>query len=81
MENALYKRALGYDYEVIRTEHREGAPDKVITTTRHVVGDTTAQIFWLKNRKPEKWKTKDNIEVEQYKETHIYIPELDPESE
>lgn len=26
-------------------------------------GDTTAQIFWLKNRRPGKWRDKQNIEV------------------
>lgn len=26
-------------------------------------GDTTAQIFWLKNRKPNAWREKQNIEV------------------
>ena len=26
-------------------------------------GNTTAQIFWLKNRKPEQWREKQNIEM------------------
>ena len=26
-------------------------------------GDTTAQIFWLKNRRPNKWRDKQNIEL------------------
>ena len=26
-------------------------------------GDTTAQIFWLKNRRPDIWRDKQNIEV------------------
>ena len=25
-------------------------------TRKHVPGDTTAQIFWLKNRAPDEWK-------------------------
>lgn len=32
-------------------------------------GNTTAQIFWLKNRKPQQWKDKVNIENENNKET------------
>ena len=34
---------------------------------RALSGDTTAQIFWLKNRKPEKWRDKplDRINEEQ----------------
>ena len=31
-------------------------------TTKEVAGDTTAQIFWLKNRKPAEWRDKQNIE-------------------
>ena len=27
-------------------------------------GDTTAMIFWLKNRQPGKWRDKRNLEVE-----------------
>lgn len=30
--------------------------------TKEVVPDTTAQIFWLKNRKPAQWRDKQNIE-------------------
>lgn len=32
-------------------------------------GNITAQIFWLKNRKPKSWKDKVNIEDESNKET------------
>ena len=28
--------------------------------TRAIQGDVTAQIFWLKNRKPDKWRDKPN---------------------
>ena len=30
---------------------------------KEVVPDTAAQIFWLKNRKPEAWRDKQNLEV------------------
>ena len=26
-------------------------------------GNTTAQIFWLKNRRPDKWRDKQNVEL------------------
>lgn len=55
IENALFKRAKGYDYEETREESKDGKIVKRIVTTKHVPGDTTAQIFWLKNRKPEYW--------------------------
>lgn len=31
-------------------------------TKKHVPPDTTAQIFWLKNRKPEQWRDKPRSE-------------------
>lgn len=30
---------------------------------KEVVPDTTAQIFWLKNRMPDKWRDKQNVEI------------------
>ena len=62
VENALLKRALGYDYEEITTEifdMPDGTQRKHIRkVTKMVVPDTTAQIFWLKNRRPDKWRDK-----------------------
>ncbi len=54
VENALLKRALGYNYEEVTYEN--GRETKKVT--KQVAPDTTAQIFWLKNRKPSKWKDK-----------------------
>lgn len=62
VENALLKRALGYRYQEITEEIIEdentGESKLVVTkrVTKEVVPDTTAQIFWLKNRKPKEWK-------------------------
>lgn len=58
VENALLKRALGYDYTEERVEISEKDGRKVIQTTKHIAADTTAQIFWLKNRRPDKWRDK-----------------------
>lgn len=72
VENALLKRALGYDYEEITTEAEEiptGKLDKdgnpivkqkkhIRKTKKMVVPDVTAQIFWLKNRRPGRWRDK-----------------------
>lgn len=68
VENALLKRALGYTYnEVTREQFKNpdtGEYELTITKviTKEVVPDTTAQIFWLKNRKPEAWRDKKDIE-------------------
>lgn len=65
VENALLKRALGYEYEEVCTEITElpgGKQRKHIKkTTKMVLPDVTAQIFWLKNRRQGRWR--DKIEV------------------
>lgn len=63
VENALLKRALGYKYEEVKTEIGEDGT-KVTKTIKEVVPDTTAQIFWLKNRKPEQWRDKRDVSVD-----------------
>ena len=30
---------------------------------KEVEPDTTAQIFWLKNRKPDKWRDKQDVQI------------------
>lgn len=51
---SLYKRAIGYEYEEI---NRVGNRVK-----KQVMPDVLAQIFWLKNRRPEEWRDKQDIE-------------------
>jgi ACT domain-containing protein len=62
VENALLKRALGSKTkELKKTIDAEG--NEIITeTVKEIVPDTTAQIFWLKNRKPEQWRDKKHID-------------------
>lgn len=57
VENALLKRALGYKYSE-QAVTKEGIVD--IEKQQHP--DTTAQIFWLKNRKPREWRDKQDVE-------------------
>lgn len=52
IQNALKKGKEVVDYQV------ENALLK-----NALKGDTTAQIFWLKNRRADKWRDKQNIEV------------------
>ena len=102
VENALLRRALGYDYtertakvvdrdkDVIDSERREfenrykldnpeaslqevkDAAVKAIPTRERIVflevdkqvaPDTTAGIFWLKNRKPHEWRDRKETEI------------------
>ena len=56
VENALLKRALGYSYDEVKREIYPDGTEKQVVTTKEVAPDTTAQIFWLKNRKPDNWR-------------------------
>lgn len=62
VENALLKRALGYEYEEVKEKFENGICVERTITKKEVVADTTAQIFWLKNRKPEEWRDKPEAE-------------------
>lgn len=59
VENALLKRALGYKYDEITYEN--GKETKRVT--KEVQPDTTAQIFWLKNRRPDKWRDRKELDA------------------
>jgi len=69
VENALYNRAVGYEYEETTEElrfNRETGQKEMVVTKRvkkMVPPDTVAQIFWLKNRKPGEWRDKRDVEV------------------
>lgn len=66
VENALYKRALGYEYEevkmVVEKDEKGNEKKRQEKVIKKVVPDVTAQIFWLKNRKPEQWRDRHNID-------------------
>lgn len=62
VENALLKRALGYTEEEVITEiieQPDGKQRKQVRKVKRIFPpDVTAQIFWLKNRKPKQWREK-----------------------
>ena len=62
VENALLKRALGYEYEEVKEKFEGNVMTERTVTKKEVVPDVTAQIFWLKNRKPDKWRDKPGYE-------------------
>ena len=69
VENSLLKRAKGCTV-VEETQELMINPDtgkRELITTKKVIKeippDTTAQIFWLKNRRPDLWRDKQNVEL------------------
>ena len=68
VESALYKRAMGYEYEETTTEvvvdkDGNGTTTFVRKTKKQIAPDTTAQIFWLKNRQSARWKDRHDMDV------------------
>lgn len=57
VENALLKSALGFTYDEVMTEESDDGIKKRVTK-KMVLPNVTAQIFWLKNRRPEQWREK-----------------------
>lgn len=84
VENALLKRALGYDYEETVTEIEElgeGRQKKhVRKVKKHMPADVTAQIFWLKNRRPGRWRDKIEAAPEVGNELLVSLIELERRS-
>ena len=64
VENALLKRALGYKYSEVKTESFSDGSVKKTVIVKEMPSDVTAQIYWLKNRKPENWRDKPSNEKE-----------------
>ena len=76
VENSLLERALGGIHEVKkhikvkqtyydeRGRKCEKEEIKEVMDEVYTPGDTTAQIFWLKNRMPEKWREKQSLLLE-----------------
>jgi hypothetical protein len=57
VEKSLYERALGYSHPEVKVFNNAG---EIITyeVTKHYPPDPTSMIFWLKNRRPEQWRDK-----------------------
>lgn len=65
VENALLKRAVtGYTITEVKVEEDREGRKRTTKTTREVPADTRAQMYWLNNRNPNRWKNKTKVEVE-----------------
>jgi hypothetical protein len=67
VERSLYQKATGYQYteqqaiKIKLEQYREEV--EVVEVERHSPADTTAAIFWLKNRRKSEWRDKHEHEV------------------
>ncbi|HRQ36250.1 MAG TPA: terminase [Chiayiivirga sp.] len=59
VERSLFQRAIGYEQDEVKIFMPAGAEEPVYAPYRaKIAPDTTACIFWLKNRRPDNWRDK-----------------------
>lgn len=60
VKESLYRRATGYSHPEEKVFNHQG---EIIShqTTKHYPPDSTAMIFWLKNRQPEEWRDRQEL--------------------
>ncbi|MBL7390681.1 helix-turn-helix domain-containing protein [Escherichia coli] len=63
---SLYQKATGYNYveqQAFKVKvDRDKEELEIADVERHAPADTTAAIFWLKNRQKDQWRDKQEIE-------------------
>ncbi len=86
VENALYKKACGFTKKITKpfkvkeviyeNGRRVKEKEEIIYAEEEVYipPDTTAQIFWLKNRRPDIWRDKQNVELSGKTQTEVVNP-------
>lgn len=66
VERSLYQKATGYNVteeqavKVKVDQHKEAV--EVVEVEKHIPSDTTAAIFWLKNRRKDDWRDRKEVE-------------------
>ena len=98
VEQALYSRAVGFNYEETATTEKpektasraakpdsaapETGPGKSISSSsrsiiKKVIPDVTACIFWLRNRRPDKWRDPKDIDSSKKKSIQDLVEEYE----
>jgi hypothetical protein len=57
----LYQRALGFEHDAEEIKIIDGGVERV-KVRKIYAPDPTSAIFWLKNRQPDKWRDKQDVE-------------------
>lgn len=64
VERSLYQKAIGYEQDEVKIFMPAGADTPVYAPyVAKIAPDTTAGIFWLKNRRPADWRDKQEHEL------------------
>ena len=78
VERSLYERACGYS-------HPETKPQWVVDhweyaeMIKHYPPDPTSMIFWLKNRQPDKWRDKHDLDLMDNRMVQLILESLPPD--
>lgn len=62
VEASLLNRAMGYTHKDCKPVMYEGKVTDVFEYDKHIPPDVTSCIFWLKNRRPDEWREKQEFE-------------------
>jgi hypothetical protein len=60
VERSLYQKATGYTFDAVKIFQSDGKP-LIVPHREHVPPDTTAAIFWLKNRRKADWRDRHEL--------------------
>lgn len=60
----LFKRATGYEHTAVKISAAPDGREHITEYTEKYPPDTTAAIFWLKNRRPDLWRDKTETKNE-----------------
>ena len=87
VENALLKRAMGFDViETSKTLKIEADGTETLkelkTVTKHFAPDVGAIVFWLANRKPDYWKDRKNVNTtHEFPDKDVIVKFTTPETD
>jgi hypothetical protein len=63
VEHSLYERACGYEHPEDKIFYDSKSGEVIVQPTiKHYPPSEVACIFWLKNRRPDRWRDKQDIE-------------------
>lgn len=78
VERSLYHRAVGYTFQsekivTVSMGNNQGSSVERVPVLEHVPPDTTAMIFWLKNRRAGDWRDKIEMDANVKTDNHVHI--------
>jgi Homeodomain-like domain len=73
VELSLFRKAVGYEHTIKKQIVGKDGDVHEVEEVQKFAPDTTAAIFWLKNRKPDEWREK--MEIDQRIETSHVVYE------